>query len=557
MLELKGENQFKCRAYYAGARKIETLPTSVTELVATDQLAAQAGIGKALTEKIVELVTTGRLPYHERIKAELPEGLFDLLRIPDLGPKRVRTLYDKYDIDSLAKLEYVAKCGQLKDVPGFGAKTEQNVLQGIQMLKKMRGQYLLVDAVAVAQEIVARIQTTADPQRISIAGSVRRMKETVQNVDVVASGDTTRIMDALAQWERVEAVTARDKTQCSVVLDTGMGVELRVVPLASFAFALLYYTGSKDHNKKLQDRATSQFGYTLDASGLYAGEDEKPIECGSEEEVYRALDLDHIPPEMREDSGEIDLAAGASVPSLVSQEDIKGLIHMHTTWSDGMNSIEEMACAAEQLGYGYIVITDHTTSSHIANGLTEERLKQQWKEIDAVNEKVPGIRILKGAEVDIKPDGTLDYSDEILKKLDVVIVALHAGFKGDRETITGRVVKALSNPHVHIFAHPTGRLLLGREPYAIDMEAVIRAAGENGKVMELNANPNRLDLNWQHLKLCREYGVKVSIDPDAHRVDGFGCMPFGIGTARRGWITSSDAINTLDVDALLKTLHKK
>lgn len=548
MLELKGENPFKVRAYERAARELETQNESVEDLVADGRLEELPGIGKALVEKITELVTTGRLKYYEDLRATIPEGLFEMLHIPGFGPKKVNAVFTKMGISTLEELEAAATEGRLSSLEGFGKKTETKILEGLESMKQRVGLRRLGDVLPVAEEIVAALVRCEAVNRVCYAGSLRRMKEVVKDIDVLASSDEPEtVMDLFVGLPVVSQVVAKGSTKSSVLLSLGIACDLRVVPEESFAAAMQYFTGSKDHNVHLRGLA-KDLGYKVNEYGVFRGEESIP--CATEEEIYELLGLQNIPPEMREDTGEIPLAADRSIPRLIEATDIVGMLHCHTRWSDGRNSVEELARAVQERGYQYLAICDHSQSSYIANGLTIERLQQQWTEIDDVNRNLRGFHILKGIESDIRSDGSLDYPEEILAQLDLVVGSVHQSLNMPAEQMTSRLVTALANPHLHILGHPTMRLLLEREPSAFDMEAVIEAAALHGKILELNANYYRLDLNWLHCKLAKSRGVKIAINTDAHDLEGLDHIRYGIGTARRGWLTKEDVVNCLGLDDL-------
>jgi len=555
-LSIKGENPFRVRAYEKTAETLEHLPGDLEELHHQGRLAGIPGIGKGMLEKIEAILNTGKLPAHEKLKAEIPEGVRELLFIPEIGPKTVKLLHETAKVKNISNLEHFVRSGKLRDLPGMGAKTEENILRGIRLYRTSRTRILLGKALPIVEEIVAELKNKASAwiERISPAGSLRRGKETIGDIDIlVSSANSHPIMDAFVQLSPVEEVLAKGETKSSILTRQGLQIDLRVVLPDSFGAALQYFTGSKPHNINLRERAIKR-GLKINEYGVFT-QSGKKLGGKEEEEVYNLLDLPLIPPELREDRGEVEAAETGKLPKLLENQEIKGDLHIHSQASDGNASIKDLIEKAKEKGYRYIAITDHSSSLRIGGGLSGETLLAQIKEIRNINSHLSDFQLLAGSEVDIKKDGSLDYPDEILKQLDIVVAALHTGFKQDKKTITDRVVKALQNPFVRIFAHPTGRLLGEREPYAIDLDKVLEVAKDKGIWLEINAQPQRLDLTDVWVMEAKKRDVKLVINTDAHNLQGLDLMTFGVVTARRGWLESSDVINTLPLEDLLKTLR--
>jgi len=557
MLDLKGENPFKTRAYYNGARVIETLERDITELVASGEITGIKGIGKALSEKITTLVTTGSLPYYDNLLAETPPGLLEMLEIPGMGSKKVKAVYDELGISTLGELEYACRENRLRDLSGFGEKSQQKILQGIELRKKYSERFLYPVAENEAAALLDYLKKDKRILRIEIAGSLRRKKETIRDIDIVAScrlSDRESLMKYFVNYPEAESITGKGNTKSAVVLNSGIGCDLRLVDDAEYPFLLHHSTGSKEHNTAMRARAKS-LGLKMNEYGIFRGDER--IECADEAAVFAAMGLDFIPPELREDRGELDAAEKHALPRLYNGTPLYGLFHVHTTWSDGANSIEQMAEACREMGLQYLGICDHSKSAFYANGLNEERVLQQHIEIDNLNKKWDDFKIFKGIESDILPDGSLDYDDDFLQNFDFVVASVHSSFNLSREAQTRRLIRAVQHPATTMLGHPTGRLLLGREPYEVDMEAVIRAAGAAGKIIEINSSPYRLDLDWRLGKPAKSMGVKVALNPDAHSIDGLKDFRYGIGIARKGWFEESEVINSITLDKIVKFFNKK
>jgi DNA polymerase (family 10) len=495
------------------------------------------------------------------LKASLPEGLMEMLRISGVGPKKVKLLYEKLKIKSVEELESACIAGKLEKVEGFGKKTEENILTGIAALRKHSSKFLYSVAEKDAQNIYSVIQKQKGIIRAEIAGSLRRKKEVIGDIDIVASAKAAAvpgIMKAFTSHSEVERITGQGETKSSVVLKSGINCDLRVVEDSEFPFALNYFTGSKDHNVRLRtiakkfDLSLNEYGFSKIGSEEKRGKAKKTVPCKNEEAIYTALGLEYTPPELREDFGEIEAAEKNKLPHLISEKDIRGTFHCHTNYSDGMNTLLEMAEAAQKLGWEYLGIADHSKIAVYANGLTEERVKKQQKEINTLNQKWPDFRIFSGTEVDILPTGALDFSDKILSTFDYVVASVHSSFKMSEAEMTKRILKAIKNNYVTVLGHPTGRLLLQRDAYPLNQTAIIDAAAEYGKCIEINAHPSRLDLDWRMCKYAKEKGVKIAINPDAHVVDGLHDVRYGVGIARKGWLEKNDVLNTMDLHHVQK-----
>ncbi|GAB6086967.1 DNA polymerase/3'-5' exonuclease PolX [Alkaliphilus crotonatoxidans] len=552
MLELKGENPFKIRAYYTGARLIENTEEDLEELVKEKRLNEIRGIGKALETKITELIETGELAYYEKLRRETPEGLFELLKIPGLGPKKIKELYERLHIASVAELENACMENRLIDLKGFGEKTQRNILEGIEDYKKRKGQFLISTALFHGERIVDKMKSLPQVLEISLAGSIRRQKEIVKDIDIIACcrpGHEEEVMDHFVQLPEVNRMVAKGPTKSSVILQAGINVDLRLVEPEAYPHALQHFTGNKDHNTALRHRA-KKLGFKVNEYGIY--EEEKRILLKDEEAIYQALGLAYIPPELREDRGELEAAERGGLPQLVTQDDLKGIFHVHSHYSDGIHSIEELVQKAIAMEFQYIGISDHSQSAIYARGLGEAAIKRQHEEIDRLSEKYPQIKILKGIESDILPDGSLDYSDDILASFDYVIGSIHSNFHMGRAAMTSRLLKAIDNQYLSIVGHITGRLLLSRRGYELDLESVIEACGKRGIAIEINSNPHRLDLDWRMVQYAKEHGVKLAIEPDAHRAEEIDNICYGIGVARKGWLEAADIINSLPFKEVIK-----
>jgi DNA polymerase (family 10) len=559
LLELQGENPFKVRAYHNGARALEMLEGDLGTLVREDQLKGIPGLGEALREKIATLVTTGRLPYYDDLRAQFPPQLFELFDVPGLGPKKIKALYEKLNIASLADLEKACQDDQVAGLDGFGAKTQEKLLHGLATLKQGAGRHLASVAAQAATTLLDDLRAHPDTIRLSAGGSTRRRNETVHDIDIIVS---TKNPDAISRAFRghplVARVLAAGDTKSSVMLTNGLQADLRVVSDEEYPFALMYFTGSKEHNIVLRGLAQDR-GWTLNEYRL------APVKKGAatipgirdERDVYELFGFDYIEPELRENRGEFEAAAKHRLPDLVKLEHLKGTFHNHTRASDGRNTLSEMAAAARELGLQYLGIADHSKASFQANGLDAARLKKQIIEIQALNKDFDDFRLFSGTECDILKDGTLDFSDSVLAQLDYVVASVHSSFTLGEADMTKRLIRAMENPQVTMLGHLTGRLLLKRESYAVNVPAVLDAAAETGTFIELNADPHRLDMDWRWWRLAKEKGVKCVINPDAHSTAGLQNLYFGIGAARKGWLTKGDVVNCLPLKKVIPALEAK
>ncbi|MCB0196177.1 MAG: DNA polymerase/3'-5' exonuclease PolX [Anaerolineae bacterium] len=547
LLEIKGENRFKILAYRKAADNIAGLGQDLFNLWEAGQdLKKIEGIGQAIADKSAELFETGKLEFWEKLIAEVPESLVDVLNIPDVGPKLAKSMWQELGLTTVAEVKAAAQAGKLQTLPRMGAKSEARILASIEALERRdTGRVHLGIAWPLAMTVIATLEKLPEALKVEVAGSLRRMRETIGDLDfLVATEQPEPIMAAFKAMNDVQEVIAAGETKSSVRFRNGLQADLRCLEPSRWGTALQYFTGSQAHNVKVRELAQKK-GYSLNEYALTRESDGEKLSFEQEADLYEFLGLAYIPPQLREDRGEIKAAQNKSLPELVQVGDIKGEVHCHSTWSDGAQSIEEMARAAMERGYEYLVITDHSQSLGIANGLTPERLRRQRQEIDDVQAKLPGIRLLQGTEMEIKADGSLDFSDEVLAELDFVVASVHTGLRQDRETLTKRMLAAINNPYVHLIGHPSGRLLTQREAGDFDMEAIMHAAAETGTALEINASPERLDLNDAHVRRAIELGVDLMINCDAHHAAGFENMRFGVATASRGWATAESIVNTL------------
>ncbi len=556
LLEIMGENPFRVRAYRNAARTIEALGRDLSEMVAQgEELTKLPGIGKDLAGKIKEIIETGTFAKLKELEAKVPPGLIELLKVEGLGPKRIKTLYDTLGITSLEELREAAAKGQISALPGFGKKLEQTILKGVVLAKKEGRRFRWAYAESFASELVSFLKKARGLNQIEVAGSFRRKKETVGDLDIlVTASNPEEIIEHFVSFPDIKTIISKGQTRSTVILSSDIQVDLRAVEEESYGSALHYFTGSKAHNIAIRTIA-QKAGLKINEYGVFRGK--KWVAGRSEDEIFAAVGLPFIEPELRENRGEIEAAMDGRLPKLVTLPQIRGDLHCHTKWSDGQNTILEMARAAREFGYSYIAITDHSRRLAMIKGLDEEKLELQAKEIEEAKKRIPGIHIFHGIEVDILEDGTLDLSDEALSHLDIVIAAIHSKFKLSKTKQTERLLRAMDNPHVNIIAHPTGRLIGEREGYDLDMEKVMEHAKERGCILELNAQPSRLDLNDVNLKLAKEMGIRISIATDAHNVDNLRFMRFGINQARRGWLEKEDVVNCLSTKTLLRLLHSK
>jgi DNA polymerase (family 10) len=566
LLELKGENPFKARAYLNGARAMEALTEPLGKVVSEGRLGEISGIGEALQKKIAELVTTGRLAYYEELKAATPPGLVAMLEVPGLGPKKVKALHDKLNLRTVEELEGACKEGRVAGLQGFGEKTQANILEGIERRRAYASRHLLSDGLFAGEGLLESLRLHSDVIRCSMAGSLRRYREVIGDIDLLASSKAPeRVLDYFTGQPGVLRIIAKGDTKASVLLGDGIQCDLRVVSDAEYCPALMYFTGSKQHNIAMRQRAIER-GLRLNEYGLFRSKEETRdagllVPCRTEEEVFEQLGLHSIPPELREDTGEIAAAERGPLPRLVEWTDLKGSLHNHSTWSDGHQRPEEIARAMSELGLAYWAITDHSKASFQANGLDASRLLEEAAEIRSINAQLAGqgnqFRLLTGVEVDILKDGRLDLPDEVLAELDVVVASIHQSFNQSEAETTRRLIGAAQNPYVHILGHLTGRLLLEREPYKVDQPAVIEACAQTGTWIELNAHPSRLDMDWRLWPMAKAKGVKCAINCDAHRFEHAGFLRLGAGIARKGWLERKDVVNTLPFKGLLAELARK
>jgi DNA polymerase (family 10) len=556
LLEIRGENPFRIRAYRKAAFNIESLGKDVS-LLSKEDLTGIPGIGEDLAGKIAEYLETGRIGAYEKLKEKVPEGLVTLLGIPGLGPKTVALLYDNYGVQDIAELERLAAEHKLVELPGIREKTEANIVKGIEMIRRASARYSIGKALPVAQEIAEYLTEHAPVGRLNVAGSIRRWKETIGDIDIIATAsDAGRVMNAFTRMPGVKEILMKGPTKSSVVMKEGIQVDIRVIDDDSYGAALAYFTGSKAHNIRLREIAVKA-GMKLNEYGLFREKDDKRLGGKTEEEIYELLGLQYVPPELREDTGEVEAAAEHSLPRLLETGDIKGDLHVHTDWSDGNMKLDELAEVPIGMGYRYVAVTDHSKGLGVARGLNEERILSQRREIAALNKKYRNFRLLAGVEINIAGDGGLDFGEEILRGFDIVVASVHSGFKQSKARITERIVKAMRNPHVSVIAHPSGRLIGERDPYEVDMEKVLQTAAETGTAIEINAYPLRLDLAEPYIRLAREKGVALAIGTDSHNRGQFSNMRFGVALARRGWLERKNVLNTLDLKTLLARLNVK
>jgi DNA polymerase (family X) len=566
LLDLKGENPFKSRAYVNAARALEGMSETFEKILDQNRLAEVKGIGESIARKILELTTTGKLQYYEDLKAATPPGLLEMLQIPGLGPKKIKALNEQLEIKTIEELEAACKSGKVAALKGFGEKTALNICEGINRRRAYASRHLISEALPLSETLLEALRSNPAVIRCSTAGSLRRHREIIGDIDLLVSSKTpVAVIDFFVDLPGIEKVLARGETKASVLLQGGIQSDLRVVSDAEFPFALAYFTGSKDHNIVMRQRAIER-GLRLNEYGLFRSETEtcdpalrEP--CQTEAEIFARLGLHYIPAEMREDMGEIALAEKGPVPRLLEWTDLKGSLHNHSTWSDGHQRPEEIARSMMQLGLAYWGVTDHSKSSFQANGLDPARVREQLKEIAKINQRLKDegaeFRLLTGAEVDLLRDGRLDFPDDLLAELDVVIVSIHQSFSQEEAETTARLIGAVQNPYVHMLGHLTGRLLLEREGYKVDQRAVIDACADTGTWIELNAYPNRFDMDWRLWPYAKSKGVKCVINCDAHRFEHAGFLRLGAGIARKGWLMREDVINTLPLPKLKLALQAK
>jgi len=561
LLELQGANPFKARAFHNASRAIDGITRDIGALVQTGEILEVDGVGKTIAGVISDLVEKGKSKDYDQLRKSIPNGVLEMLKIQGLGPKKVKLLYEKLKIKSIDDLEKMAKSEKLKKLDGFGKKSAENILRGISALRRISSKSLYPKAAVAAQKIYSPLVRQREIIRAEVAGSLRRRKEIIGDIDIVVSAKDAhcvRLMDLFVSDPNVATIVAKGDTKSSVVLHDGINCDLRIVRDEEFPFALNYFTGSKEHNVEMRSRAR-KYGWTLNEYGFSdldasekRGKAKRIVKCKDESDIYKALDLDYVEPELRENMGEVEAAEHGDLPKLLEMNDIRGTLHCHTTYSDGVNTLEEMAKAAKKLGWEYIGIADHSKAVAYAHGMTDERVKQQRAEIDALNRKSDGFRILKGTECDILANGELDWPEKMLAQFDHVIASIHSGFNMSEAEMAGRIIKALKNKYVTILGHPTGRLLLSRDGFPVDMIQVINAASDYGKSIEINAHPLRLDLDWRLCKYAKEKGVMIAINPDAHNVEGLGDVSYGVGIARKGWLEKRNVLNTRGLTGVLE-----
>ncbi|HEX3131840.1 MAG TPA: DNA polymerase/3'-5' exonuclease PolX [Thermoanaerobaculia bacterium] len=559
VLEIKDENPFRIRAYRNAVRSIEVLTTPLSRMVEEGKpLTSLQGIGKEMANHIKEMVETGTLGYRDQLLAEIPRSLIDLVRLPGVGPKKAKKLWDELQICSVEELEEAAKAGRIAGVAGFGAKTQEKILAGIEQHRQHTSRMLLREAERSVEPLVGYLRAIPEVERLEVAGSYRRKKETIGDIDLLAIATVPGpVMEAFVHYPQVRQVLMSGETRSSVTLGSGLQVDLRVVPPECYGAALVYFTGSKEHNVKLRRRAVEQ-GLRISEYGVFREPGGDLVTAGREEaDVYATVGLPWIPPELREDRGEIEAAAAKALPRLIERQDLRGDLHMHSVWSDGRNTIEEMVEACAARGYEYMVISDHSKALAMTNGLDAYRLREQWKEIAEVQARHPEIRILRSMEVDILADGSLDLEDEMLAGLDLVLVSLHSGLSLPGDQQTERVLRALEHPEVNVFCHPTARIINRRKPVEMDVDLVLRRAAELGVVVELNSSPHRLDLKDDHLRLAKRLGCRVVISTDSHKPTELDLMRCGIEQARRAGLEPGDVINTLPYEDMRKAFERK
>ena len=566
LLELKGENPFKTRAYLNAARAIESVNEPLSKLVAEDRLGEIDGVGEGIQKKIAELVTTGKLAYHDELKAATPPGLVAMLEIPGVGPKKIKALHDQLGIETVEQLEAACQDGRVAKLKGFGEKTAANICEGIHRRRAFASKHLLSDALLLAESLLEGLRSHPDVTRCSEAGSLRRRREIIGDIDLLASTrEPAAVIEFFTRQPGVLNVIAKGETKASVLLEGGIQSDLRVVSDAEFPFALMYFTGNKEHNIVMRQRAIHR-GLRLNEYGLFRSKEETRdpkllVPCRTEEEIFQELGLNCVPPECREDNGEFAIAEKEPFPRLIEWSDLKGSLHNHSTWSDGHQTLEQIAISMRELGLAYWAVTDHSKSSFQANGLEAPRVREQIREIRKLNQRLAdegiAFRLLTGIEVDILAEGRLDFPDDLLAELDVVVASAHQRLAQDEAQTTKRIIRAAENRYVHMLGHLTGRLLLDREPQKVNVSAVIDACAEAGTWIELNAAPDRLDMDWRHWPYAKSKGVKCVINCDAHRFEHAGFLRLGADVARKGRLAKADVVNTLPLAKLVKELARK
>ena len=565
LLELTGENPFRSRAYHNGAQVVGGLTDDLEELVQKRTLTSIKGIGQGLADTITELMQTGKTKMHEELRAKVPSGVLEMLRIQGLGPRKIKTLYEKLNIKSIAELREACEKQRLRSLDGFGPKTEENILKNITHLERISDKHLYPEAFESAEKIIALLKQIKGVKQCNYAGSLRRCKEIIGDIDILISASDrarTDIMSAFTKQEDVESIVGTGDTKATVILKNGIQCDLRIVSDKEYPFALNYFTGSKEHNVEMRSLARKH-GLSLNEYGFTRIEESKSTKtwkqvpsCNNEEEIYKTLGIHYIPPELRENTGEIEFAQKHAIPKLIELSDIRGTFHCHTTDSDGLNSLDQMTAAAQNLGWQYIGFADHSQAASYAGGMSPAKAREQMKRIDRLNEQNDKFHVFKGVECDILSDGSMDYNDKLLSEFDFVVASIHSKFKMTEDEATKRIIKALKNKYVTILGHPTGRLLLQREGYPVKMLEVINAAADYGKAIEINAHPMRLDLDWRFLKHAKEKGIPIFINPDAHNVNGLEDVKYGVGIARKGWLEPKNVVNSWSVHQVSNYLKR-
>ena len=557
MLEILGDNPFRIRAFYNGARAVEDLTGDLAAMIENGDLLEVRGIGTSIFADIKSLLATGTFDEYEKLRKKVPAGVLEMLRISGMGPKKVKAVYDKLGVTSLDQLEQAGRDGKLAVLPGFGEKTQTNILAGIARFRKYSQRFLYSAALADASAVLAVVRAVPGVTQALIGGSLRRHRETIGDVDILATAaDAGPAMDAFTSMQNVATVVGHGPTKSSVILHSGIHVDLRVVKDEEFPAALHYFTGSKAHNTEVRARAKKK-GYKLNEYGLYKGESDKSVKLADEPALFKKLGLDYIPPELRENMGEIEAAADHALPVLIETGDVRGVFHCHTTYSDGRSTLREMAQAAQALGHAYLGIADHSQTAVYANGLPPAGVRKQRHEIETLNQELAPFVLFAGIESDILQDGSLDYANEVLAEFDYVVASVHGQFTGSEAQMTERIVKAVHNPFTTMLGHPTGRVLLSREGYPLNLTAVFEACAAHDVYIEINAHPYRLDLDWRHVKTAQDMGVKFVINPDAHHTTEIAYFEFGVGVARKGWLTKDDVLNTRTLQAVTETLRAR
>ncbi len=555
LLELSGADSFRLRAYTNAVRIFENLDADLADLIERDALTQIKGVGKSVAALVGEYARTDTAAAYEKLKSEVPQGLLDMLRVPGLGPRKITTIRSELQIEDLEALERACRDGRLDQLKGFGKKTQENILKGIEHIRRYQDRSRADLARESAEPLLAALRAHSATERVEVAGSLRRRRETVKDIDfVLSSRDAEAAAELFTTHESVGEIIQRGQTKSAVRLRNGLQADLRVVADDEYPYILHHFTGSKEHNVELRARAI-EMGLKINEYGLFRADER--IDCIDEAAFFKALGLDYIPPELREGFGEIEAAANGSLPELVGEQDVRGMLHLHSTYSDGADSIAAMAQAVQERGYSYMGMADHSQSAAYAGGLKVDAVRRQWDEIDALNEKLAPFHIFKGIESDILGDGSLDYTEDILAQFDFVVASVHSQFNLNREAMTARIIRAIEHPATTIIGHLTGRLLLDREGYDVDIDAIIAAAARERVSLEINAHPARLDIDWRHVKKARDQGVKITVNTDAHRQAGLDHLSYGIGCARKGWLRREDVPNTLELDAFRQYLQER